>query len=133
MTQKKELLTQSQIAQKLGIQTYMVSAWEKKFNIEPTVNDGQKTYTDSDLATFRSVKELLYEKGLSMDAAMKYLHDGSGLEGSALQAGSTLHSVAARSHQAATPTEQSLTERQLTQKLLTIKEQLVKLRNSLDS
>ena len=133
MAHKKELLTQSQVAQKLGIQTYMLGAWEKKFNIEPTVNNGQKTYTDQDLATFRSVKELLYEKGLSMDAAMKYLHDGSELEGSALQAGSTLHYVAAKPPKPTTLTEQSKTEKQFTQRLLSIKERLVTLRNSLDS
>jgi DNA-binding transcriptional MerR regulator len=107
-----------------------VSAWEKKFNIEPTVQNGEKTYTDEHLATFRSVKELLYEKGLSMDAAKKYMYDRSELEGSTLQAASTLIFAAAKAQK---PTQPNEAEKQYTQRLLSIKERLVKLRNSLES
>lgn len=127
------MLTQNQIAQKLGIQTYMVVAWEKKFNIEPSFENGEKIYSDKDLATFKSVKELLYEKGLSMDAAKKYLYNSEDLEGTTLQAASTLLFTPAKPSKQVDLMVSSDTEKQLALNLLTLKERLVKLRNVLDS
>lgn len=89
MSQKK--FTKDQIAHKIGLQAYILAAWEKQFNIVPLSKNGETLYTRQHLATFRSIKELLYEKGFSMDAAKKYLQDNTAhLEGKTLLAASPL-------------------------------------------
>lgn len=91
MAQEKNTYTKHQLAEKLGIQTYIMDAWEKQFEIEPAEHDGTKVYTHKHLAQFCSIKELLYERGLALDAAKKYFKDQSHLEGAPLMAASPLN------------------------------------------
>ena len=51
----------------------MIATWEKQFEITPIMSQGQSIYTKRQLATFRTIKELLYDKGLTPDAAKKQL------------------------------------------------------------
>ncbi len=153
MAQKK--FTKDQIANKIGLQSYILAAWEKQFSIVPLIKNGETLYTRQHLATFRTIKELLYEKGFSMDAAKKYLQDtNADLEGKTLFAASPLlfepkkeagrPSLAAQPaveilngapEMAIQPLEQSTPQRnidsQVAAKLLHIKSQLIKLSTSL--
>ncbi len=156
MAQKKKKFTKQQIAKKVGIQSYMMAAWEQQFEISPTIKNGEATYSRKQLGQFKAIKELLYEKGFSMDAAMKYLKDQTELEGTTLIAASPLffesHTTANISDQQPSQAELILSqpaslpashdleklkahqknlEQQVTSKLLGIKEQLLKLSKSL--
>lgn len=136
MARKKKIFTQSQITKKLGLQSYIVLSWEKQFGITPTLKNGDPIYTRHDLAKLRSIKELLYEKGFSIDAAKKYIQDKETIEGATLIAASPLlfesqHTTAEKtSHSEQRPTEQSA-DQALMSKLITIRKQLIKISNSL--
>ena len=127
MTNKKKSYTKDQIAQMLGVEGYMIAAWEKQFKVTPLLKDGVPEYTHHEVASFRSIKELLYEKGFSFDAAKKYLQDGSALSGTTLTAASPLHFKQQKELLTAPLPEQ----KELAKKLLSIKGQLLKLRQSL--
>jgi DNA-binding transcriptional MerR regulator len=128
MAHKKKTYSRSQIAQTLGIQDYMVAAWEKQFGIEPVTENGESYYTQKQLSTFASIKELLYEKGLSLTAAKKHLQDGSSLEDITLRAASPVLFEQPKQPREALPQRP---DPQLTQKLVSVKEQLRKLSKSL--
>lgn len=124
MTQK-ETFTKDQIVQEVGIQPYMIAAWEKQFEIAPTLIDGEHRYTTQQLMQLRTIKELLYEKGLSMDAAKKYLHDQPDLEDTTLFAASPLL------FQKKQPAHKKSSDEHVMAQLLSIKDKLIKIRNSL--
>jgi DNA-binding transcriptional MerR regulator len=88
--QEKKFYTKDEIVQNLGVQPYIMALWEKQFGIETAINDGQAHYSSDDLAKLRSVKELLYEKGFTIDAAKKYLHENPLLQASSVFAASPL-------------------------------------------
>ncbi len=152
MAQKKKKFTKEQIAKKVGIQSYMMAAWEQQFDINPLTKNGEPIYTRRQLGTFKAIKELLYEKGFSMDAAKKYLHNKSDLEGNDLIAASPFfdtHQKEALEGLLGAPAEQPIASqessqknavnlqaqqehtKELTTKLLGIKEKLLKLSNTL--
>jgi hypothetical protein len=84
-------ISQEQIALTLGLQKYLIASWEKQLDIVPFIESGEPFYTDQHLSTFRKVKELLYEQGLTMAAAKSALKDTSvQLEGKTLRAASPL-------------------------------------------
>lgn len=72
MNPEKEIFTRSDILQKLGIQSYILSLWEKEFAIA-TINaaDGQVLYTFQGYSQLKKIKELIYEKGYNLDSAKK--------------------------------------------------------------
>lgn len=133
----KNTFTQEEVAQKLGIQLYMLTAWEKQFEVKPIKDNETALYTTQDLATFQSIKELLYEKGLTMAAAKKALQDTSiQYEGKALHAASPLFFEPARAAQPVEHTQQRSSydhqkNEALAAKLLQIKAQLIKITTSL--
>lgn len=132
----QKTFTKEQIARTLGIQPYMVAAWQKKFDVKPTVLNGKESYTHKDLATLKTVKELLYEKGFSLDAAKKYLHEKPPRGNTTLRAaspllfGDTSQPSSAQVFFSSGQVHQAR-DKQLTHKLLTIKKQLEKLRDTL--
>lgn len=143
MSQKKKF-SKEQIASKVGVQPYMIAAWERQFEISPILTTGEPIYTKRQLATFRTIKELLYEKGLTPDAVKKQLSQASSTEESSA-APSPLFFIPTR--KAATlsatkeidqelpptqplPSRSSEFNQQLTSKLLKIKELLIKLNNT---
>lgn len=136
MAQKKKKFTKDQVAHKLGIQAYIMDAWEKQFEIEPLTKNGAKVYTRKNLAQFRSIKELLYEKGLALDAAKKYFKDHTKLEGTTLLAASPLnfeaqHKPSEPIVQSASPKKDTIQLGQVRDKLASVRERLLKISNSL--
>lgn len=140
MAQKKKKFTKDQIARKLGIQAYIMDGWEKQFEIEPLLRNGEKIYTRKHLSQLRSIKELLYEKGFTIDAAKNYFKDHKDLEGTTLIAASPLNFDTQQKptsplnllvQPAPTKNESSPQLSHVRDKLTSIKEQLLKISNSL--
>ncbi len=143
MAQKRKKFTKDQVAKKLGIQTYIMDSWEKQFEIEPTIKDGEQVYSKKQLAKFKSIKELLYEKGLAIDAAKKYIKDHTELEGTTLLAASPLNFDSQQKSANALASSLDLlvqtapvknTNKYVTQlrdKLNSVREQLINISNSL--
>lgn len=74
MNLEKELYTKTDITQKLGIKSYILSLWEKEFGIATiTAADGQTLYTAQSFAQLKKITELIYEKGHSLEVAKKAL------------------------------------------------------------
>lgn len=72
MNNNKELYTKSEIIQKLGVQAYILSLWEKEFALATiSAADGTTLYTSQGYAHLKKIKELIYEKGYSLEAAKK--------------------------------------------------------------
>ena len=145
MAHKKKKFTRTHVAQALHIQEYMIVAWENHFDIEPIIENGEAFYTQKHFHMLTSIKELLYEKGLSFAAAKKYLEDSSSIQGTTLIAASPLR-FEHQSSNAETPMNASIIQKaeaqhvalfnqennhQMRKQLVHIKEQLHKLRQSL--
>jgi DNA-binding transcriptional MerR regulator len=75
METEKTTYTKSEIVGLLAVQPYIMALWEKQFGITPLLADGQHLYSEQDAAKLSSIKELLYEKGYSIDAAKQYLQE----------------------------------------------------------
>jgi len=67
--------TKDQIAHTLGIQPYMLAAWGKQFEVTPLMENETEAYTSEHLETFKTIKALLYDKGMTLAAAKKALQD----------------------------------------------------------
>jgi len=62
------------LAEKLGVERFVIRFWEKEFNIRPTRSSGkQRFYTERDLEKFSAIKDLLYDKGFTIAGAKRYL------------------------------------------------------------
>ncbi len=146
MAQKKKKFTKEQNARKLGNQSYIMDGWEKQFDIEPLLRNGEKIYTRKHLSQLRSIKELLYEKGFTIDAAKNYFKDQKDLEGTTLIAASPLNfdsqqkptsplDVLVQPAPISPPLQEQNTQLQQVQevkdKLKSVREQLLKISNSL--
>lgn len=76
MDQEKTLYTRSEITQKLGIQSYILSLWEKEFGLALILSaDGQTLYTSDNYQLLKKIKELIYEKGYSLESAKKAINE----------------------------------------------------------
>jgi len=65
-----------EVAAMLGIPDYTLRFWEDEFPMfNPDRTDkGQRRYTPEQVELAKRIKELLYEKGLKIDAAIKVLN-----------------------------------------------------------
>ncbi|MBA3752228.1 MerR family transcriptional regulator [Candidatus Dependentiae bacterium] len=76
MNQEKKTYTKTEVLQELAVQPYILALWEKKTVIQPVDTGKELLYFSNDVIKLLSVKELLYEKGYNLEAAIKYLQDG---------------------------------------------------------
>ncbi len=111
----KQYYTKTEITKELGIQPYIMALWEKQFGIEAVIENGQSFYSSTDLQKLRSIKNLIYDKGLTLEAAKKQLMN----TGEVITQASPLLF------------ENTRKSPPLTQELLAIQHQLIKLRNLL--
>lgn len=75
MTTKQKTATKQEVLKTLAVQPYLLALWEKKAAIAPFSLEGEIWYTSSDVEKLLSIKELLYEKGYTLEAALQYLHN----------------------------------------------------------
>jgi DNA-binding transcriptional MerR regulator len=62
------------LAEKIGIERFVIRFWEKEFEIQSCRSSGgQRFYDDKDARKFLRIKELLYEKGFTIAGAKKQL------------------------------------------------------------
>ncbi len=74
MKMKKKKFRIGELAQKLGVERFVIRFWEKEFDLaSPRSIGGQRFYDLEDLAMFTRIKELLYEKGFTISGAKKQL------------------------------------------------------------
>ena len=67
--------TISEVAEWLDTETHVLRFWEKKFsNLKPKKSvGGRRYYSPSDLQILNSIKNLLYNKGYTINGAISYL------------------------------------------------------------
>ncbi|MFZ8865000.1 MAG: MerR family transcriptional regulator [Rickettsiales bacterium] len=66
----------NEVAEELEIEPYILRFWETKFNqIKPTKGRGnRRLYNNKDIALIKSIKDLLYNKGFTIEGAKKFLN-----------------------------------------------------------
>lgn len=63
-----------ELAKQLGVERFVVRFWEKEFQLSAQrSHGGQRFYEEKDLEKFLKIKELLYEKGFTIEGAKKEL------------------------------------------------------------
>ena len=70
-----KFFTISKTANIIGVQSHVLRFWEKKFsNLKPKKSvGGRRYYSPSDLQILNSIKNLLYNKGYTINGAISYL------------------------------------------------------------
>ncbi|TET05964.1 MerR family transcriptional regulator [Candidatus Dependentiae bacterium] len=77
MKMQKKQFRIGELANKVGVEKFVIRFWEKEFNITTNRSTGrQRFYTESDLETFECIKDLLYNKGFTIAGAKKQLKAG---------------------------------------------------------
>jgi DNA-binding transcriptional MerR regulator len=63
-----------ELAEKIGIERFVIRFWEKEFEIQSCRSSGgQRFYDDKDARKFLRIKELLYNQGFTIAGAKKQL------------------------------------------------------------
>lgn len=74
MKMKKEKFRIGELADKLGVERFVIRFWEKEFALISTRSSGgQRFYDEDDYATFLKIKELLYNQGFTIQGAKKVI------------------------------------------------------------
>src|ERR1700735_5151577 len=63
-----------QLAKKLAVEKFVIRFWEKEFDMTTSrSNGGQRFYDETDLEKFILIKDLLYNKGYTINGAKQQL------------------------------------------------------------
>ena len=74
MKMQKRQFRIGQLAENLQVERFVIRFWEKEFKlVSDRSNGGQRFYDEQDLALFKAIKELLYERGFTISGAKKQL------------------------------------------------------------
>ena len=75
MKMQKRKFRIGQLAKFIGVERFVVRFWEKEFQLRTLRSDGgQRFYDENDLETFQLIKQLLYERGFTINGAKKQLN-----------------------------------------------------------
>lgn len=70
------------LAKEVGVERFVIRFWEKEFAIESRRSSGgQRFFTERDCALFKTIKELLYIRKLTIAGAKEALQSGNGFMG----------------------------------------------------
>lgn len=73
MKNEEQVFRIGTLAEKLQVERFVIRFWEKEFAMKPHRTTGkQRFYTEEDLKKFTAIKELLYDKGLTIAGAKKH-------------------------------------------------------------
>ncbi len=62
------------VADQVGVEKFVIRFWEKEFNLSSHRSDGgQRFYAKKDIDQFKQIKTLLYDQGLTIAGARKFL------------------------------------------------------------
>ena len=74
MKMEKKKFRIGELAQKVGVERFVIRFWEKEFGLESErTTGGQRFYSNEDLSLFTQIKQLLYDKGFTINGAKKQL------------------------------------------------------------
>ena len=78
MRMEKRKFRIGELAKCLEVERFVIRFWEKEFKIKTTRSSGgQRFYSEDDLNTFKTIKELLYQKGFTIAGARKQITNPS--------------------------------------------------------
>ncbi len=116
--------TKQELLKVLAVQPYILALWEKRAAIAPLFSEGEAHYTASDVQKLMTIKEFLYEKGYTLDAALRQMHTNpTSLSASAPSSSPPF--------QAALSLKRASLDKALTQKLHALRDKLTVLRDLL--
>lgn len=74
---EKEYFSIGDVSEIVGVEPYVIRYWESKFGlIRPARREsGQRKFTRRDVESILQVKELLYDRGFTIEGAKKHLKD----------------------------------------------------------
>lgn len=76
MKMEKRKFRIGELSSQLEVEAFVIRFWEKEFGLRNERSEGgQRFYSDQDLATFKSIKELLYNQGFTIKGAKQRLKD----------------------------------------------------------
>ena len=76
MKMEKRKFRIGELSQQLAVEAFVIRFWEKEFSIRNERSEGgQRFYSDQDLATFKNIKELLYNQGFTIKGAKQQIKD----------------------------------------------------------
>lgn len=74
MKMQKRQFRIGELAQRLAVEKFVVRFWEKEFGLKThRSRGGQRFYTEEDLETFQTIKDLLYTQGFTIAGAKQQL------------------------------------------------------------
>lgn len=74
MKMEKKKFRIGELAQKVGVERFVIRFWEKEFGLESErTTGGQRFYSNEDLSLFTQIRQLLYDKGFTINGAKKQL------------------------------------------------------------
>lgn len=80
MKMQKRKFRIGECAKHLNVERFVIRFWEKEFNLKTDRSiGGQRFYSEEDLAIFKKIKELLYQKGFTIAGARQhvFIHNDS--------------------------------------------------------
>ncbi len=124
MKMEKKKFRIGELAEKVGVERFVIRFWEKEFGLTSSrSHGGQRFYSEYDLSVFMNIKTLLYEQGFTISGAKKQLSNSQFI------AAQQTTSEPKNNEQLAQKTEWDSEE--LFNHILTLKEQLSKLKKLL--
>ena len=74
MKMSKKKFRIGELAEKLGVERFVIRFWEKEFGVTSSRSSGgQRFYDDEDYLLFCTIKQLLYNEGFTIRGAKKQL------------------------------------------------------------
>ena len=82
MSEISSYYTISNVSKKLKIPPHVLRFWEKKFSfVKPKKSEtGRRYYTNQDIVNLEIIKDLLHEKGYTINGAIKYMKNNNNLD-----------------------------------------------------
>ena len=125
MKMQKRKFRIGELAKQLNVERFVVRFWENAFNLRTDRSSGgQRFYEESDLATFKIIKELLYDQGFTIVGARQQLKEMRARKNNIIASQKTVfneHDV----------NELKKEKESLEQRVLVLQKQLMKLRELL--
>ena len=76
---EKELLSIGEVSRLTGVKPYILRYWESKFHLVRPLrrSSGQRRFSRRDLETVQKVRDLIEEKGYTLEGARKHLRQAA--------------------------------------------------------
>lgn len=124
MKMQKRQFRIGQLAKKLAVEKFVIRFWEKEFDMSTSrSNGGQRFYDETDLEKFIIIKDLLYNKGYTINGAKQQLKNKNGKSTNAEQRIVASSKITTESTDAAS--------KEISAQIIALQKKLIKLRELL--